>query len=94
MNVVRIEDIPECAICSKCGQPMKVVDLGPRAARLGVKVPEGSFVFKCCGGGELTIDDELAALKLKDLLPEYHSQGKAPCSSQKPHSDGGSGLLN
>lgn len=74
MNMVRLEDIPECAICPRCGQPYKVVDLGPRAARLGVKVPEGSFVFRCCGNGELTIEDEVAELKLKDLLLAYHGQ--------------------
>ena len=68
MKMVRIEDIPECAICSRCGQPMKVVDLTARAAKLGVKTSEGSFVFKCCGNGELTIDDEVAALKLRSLL--------------------------
>lgn len=72
--MVRLEDIPECAICPRCGQPYKVVDLGPRAARLGVKVPEGSFVFRCCGNGELTIEDEVAELKLKDLLLAYHGQ--------------------
>ena len=72
--MVRLEDIPECAICPRCGQPYKVVDLAPQAARLGVKVPEGSFVFRCCGNGELTIDDEVAELKLRDLLLAYHGQ--------------------
>jgi hypothetical protein len=36
---------------------------GATEASLGVKVPEGSFVFRCCGEGELTIEDEVAALK-------------------------------
>jgi hypothetical protein len=76
MNMVRIEDIPECAICPTCGNPYKVIDLGPQAARRGLKVPEGSFVFECCGDGELTIDDDVAALKLRDLLLAYHSQSK------------------
>ena len=72
--MVHLEDIPECAICPRCGQPYKVVDLAPQAARLGVKVPEGSFVFRCCGDGELTIEDEAAELRLRDLLIKYHSQ--------------------
>lgn len=74
--MVRLEDIPECAICPRCGQPYRVVDLGPQAARLGVKIPEGSFVFRCCGNGELTIEDEVAELKLRDLLLAYHGQAK------------------
>jgi hypothetical protein len=74
MNVVRIEDIPECAICPRCGQPYKVIDLAAKAARLGGKVPEGSFVFRCCGSGELTIEDEVAELRLRDLLLEYHRE--------------------
>jgi hypothetical protein len=76
MNMVRLEDIPECAICPRCGQPYKVIDLGQQAARLGVKVPEGSFVFRCCGNGELTIEDEVAELRLRDLLLAYHAQQK------------------
>jgi hypothetical protein len=72
--MVRIEDIPEYAICQTCGKPLKVVDLGPQVAKLGFKVPERSFVFACCGNGELTIDDDLAALRLKELLLAYHEQ--------------------
>jgi len=74
--MVRIEDIPECAICPQCGQPYKVRDLGPQAAGIGLKVPDESFVFECCGDGELTIDDDVAASRLKNLLVAYHSQKK------------------
>jgi hypothetical protein len=76
LNVVRLEDIPECAICPRCGQPYKVIDLGPQGASLGIKVPEGSSVFRCCGNGELTIEDEIAMSSLKDLLLAYHAQQK------------------
>jgi hypothetical protein len=72
MNMTRLEDIPEFAICPKCGQPLKVIDLALQAARLGLRLPEGSFVFRCCGNGELTIDDDLARLRLRDLLLAYH----------------------
>jgi hypothetical protein len=76
--MVRLEDIPKYAICRNCGQPYQVVDLGPLAARLGVKIPDGSFVFRCCGSAELTIEDEVAELKLRELLIAYHSQEKTP----------------
>lgn len=72
--MVRIEDIPEFAICPQCGEPYKVIDLVQKAAKLDVKVPPGSFVFKCCGNGELTIEDEDAELRLRDLLLEYHRE--------------------
>lgn len=71
MLMIRKEDIPEMAICPRCGQPMKVVDLAPQAARLGVRVPEGSFVIECCGT-ELTIDDDDLAIRVRDLLLAYH----------------------
>lgn len=74
--MILIKDIPEYAVCHKCGLPMKVVDLESQAARLGVKVPHGSYVIECCGG-ELTIDDEPTAKMVKNLLLEYHGQGKA-----------------
>jgi hypothetical protein len=70
----------KCAICHKCGQPYKVVDLGPQAASLGLTIPESSFnfVFECpCGGSELTIDDDIAALELRELLLTYHNQGNS-----------------
>jgi hypothetical protein len=72
--MVRLEDIPEFAICSKCGRPYQVVDFSAKAASLGLKAPVDSFVFKCCGGGELTIEDEDAELELRDLLLAYHAQ--------------------
>lgn len=73
--MIRIESIPDFAICPVCRQPMKVVFLGPIADKLGVKVPdESSFVFECCGDGELIIDCEETRQRLKDLLISYHSQ--------------------
>lgn len=71
--MVRKEDIPDLAICPKCNQPMNVVDLAPQAARLGMRVPEGSFVIECCGT-ELTIDDDELAIRVRDLLLAYHQE--------------------
>lgn len=74
--MIRVEDIPECAICPSCGKPFRVVDLAPQAAALGVRVPQDSFVFQCCGDTELTIEDEGAELELRDLLLQFHAQFK------------------
>ena len=71
--MIETKDIPDYAICQKCGQPMRVVELGPQAARLGVKIAEGSYVIECCSH-ELTIDDEPVRIALKDLLLAYHRQ--------------------
>ncbi len=66
------DQIPDMAICHKCGNPMRVVDLNAQARRLGVQVPDESFVIECCGS-ELTVEDEEAARQLRDLLAEYHA---------------------
>lgn len=50
---------------------MKVVFLEPLARQLGMKVEEGAFCIECCGG-ELAVDDEAMANRLKDLLLAYH----------------------
>ena len=86
--MIDVRNIPDYAICHKCGQPMKVVELGPQAARLGVKIPDGSYVIECCGH-ELTIDDEPARLALKNLLLAYHGQ---EASAQR--SETGSGTVH
>ena len=74
--MVEIKDIPDYTICHKCGRPMKVVELGPQAAKLGVKIAPGSYVIECCGY-ELTIEDEPARVALKNLLLTYHGQETA-----------------
>lgn len=66
-----IIDIPECAICPRCGSPMKVVFLAPQAARLGLTIQAGAFVIECCDR-ILTIDDEDSAKKTRDILLAYH----------------------
>lgn len=74
-----IDDVPELAICPKCGNPMKVVFLEPLATKLGFKVDEGAFSIECCGG-ELTIDDNDLANRLKEVLLAYHQKncGETP----------------
>jgi hypothetical protein len=72
--MVTLGEIPEFAICPRCGQPFKVVYLEPLAAELGRQVPEGSFVLRCCNGVELTLDDEPTRQMLKELLLKYHRQ--------------------
>jgi hypothetical protein len=71
--MIHLNDIPECAICPSCGQPMKVIDLFAKAAALGFRVNPGDYVIKCCGH-ELTVEDEAAAEKLRDLLLAYQIQ--------------------
>lgn len=67
------KDIPDCAICPKCEEPMKVIDLYAKAAEIGFRVDPGSYVIKCCGY-ELTIENELASDQLRDLLLAYHRE--------------------
>lgn len=73
--MIQKTEIPELAICHKCGEPMKVIDLTAKAAKLGVQVPEGSFSIECCGS-QLTIEDDAAAERLKDLLLAYHDANR------------------
>ena len=74
--MIQKSDIPELAVCQKCGNPMKVIDVAAKARALGVYRPEGSFVIECCGA-ELTIEDEDAAQRLRDLLLAYHAAHSA-----------------
>jgi hypothetical protein len=67
------KDIPDMAICHKCGEPMQVVDLVSQAEQLGFGLPEGAFVVECCGT-ELTVDDDDLAIRIRGLLLEYHRQ--------------------
>jgi hypothetical protein len=69
--MVDIKEIPEWAICPKCKRPLQVIDFTAKAARLGYKVPDGSYVIACCGA-ELTINDEDQERWLKELLIAYH----------------------
>jgi hypothetical protein len=69
--MVQVEDIPEFAICHRCGKPCKVV-FYLETPKPGVKLPD-DFVFECCHF-ELTIEDDVDALKLRDLLLAYHGQ--------------------
>ena len=72
--MVTKEDIPEVAICHKCGGPMQVIDLSAQAQQLGVRVPkENSYVLECCGF-EQTIDDPVEAQQILQLLLAYHAQ--------------------
>lgn len=48
-HMIRKEDIPELAICHKCGQPMKVVDVTALAESLGYKAKSTSYTAECCG---------------------------------------------
>lgn len=66
------EDIPDIAICHRCGNPMKVIYLEPLAIELGMKVRRGAFVIECCDS-QLTIEDEAASMTVRDLLAKYHS---------------------
>jgi hypothetical protein len=75
--MIAINDLPDLAICHVCGQPMRVVELGPEAARLGVKVPDGSYVIECCGH-ELTMEDESARVELTCCLRTTNSIGQLP----------------
>ena len=72
LKMVTKGEIPDMAICHKCGNPMRVVDLNAKARRLAVQVPDESFLIKCCES-ELTIEDEEAARQVRDLLAEYHA---------------------
>jgi len=74
--MIQQSDIPDLAICHKCGNPMKAIDLAAKAKRLGFHEPEGSFVIECCGS-ELTVEDEDAAEQLRDLLLAYHQANPA-----------------
>lgn len=71
--MIHLSDIPECAICPKCSQPMKVIDLFAKAAKLGFRVNRGDYVIKCCSY-ELNVEDDVASDKLRDLLLAYHAQ--------------------
>lgn len=73
--MVTREQIPEIAICHKCGEPMKVVNLHENAERLGVKLSRDSFVIECCGSA-LTIENDFAYEELRDLLLSYHQMQK------------------
>jgi len=68
-----IGDVPEIAICPKCGTPMKVVFWEPLASRLGMKSREGASSIECCGG-QLEIDDSDLANRLKEILLAYHQE--------------------
>lgn len=55
--MIQKTEIPELAICHKCGEPMQVIDLAAKAAKLGVHVAEGSFSIECCDF-QLSIDND------------------------------------
>jgi len=71
--MIHLSDIPECAMCPTCGLPMKVIDQFAKAEQLGFRVNPGDYVIKCCGY-DLTIEDDAASDKLRDLLLAYHTQ--------------------
>ncbi len=71
--MVQKDDIPEAAICPKCGNPMQAVDLHLKAAKLGAHLPEGSYAIGCCGF-ELTIENDDVAQQLINLLLAYHRE--------------------
>lgn len=69
--MIRKSEIPEIAICDKCDEPMKVIELSEKAAKLGVQVTKGSYSIECCGF-QLTIDDNDAHAELVNILLAYH----------------------
>jgi elongation factor P--(R)-beta-lysine ligase len=75
--MVLFNDIPEYAICHKCGKPMKVIDLH---AKYGMR--EGAFTIECCEH-ELTIEDDQEAEEVKEILLAYHRQENDRSGSNK-----------
>ncbi|WP_339676851.1 hypothetical protein [uncultured Gimesia sp.] len=71
--MIQKTDIPDFAICHRCGEPMKVIDLTAKAKKLGFHVVEGSFSIECCDF-QLSIDDDDEADCLKNMLLAYHNQ--------------------
>lgn len=71
--MIRKQDIPEIAICHKCGNPMKVIDVSALAKSLGYTAPSGLYALQCCGF-EQTIDDPEHATQILDILLAYYAQ--------------------
>ncbi len=71
--MIRKDGIPALAICQKCGEPMRVVDVAAVAKSLGYRVQSGAYALECCGF-ELTVDDADKAKQIAEMLLEYHSQ--------------------
>jgi hypothetical protein len=60
-------------LCHVCGQPMKLMGLRAKAARLGLRLPndEEQYVIQCCSY-TLTIDDPALAEAAFRNLKSHH----------------------